>query len=195
MKTSTFLLILFSINLVACLGDEAPDATDNTNPIVVEYIGSVVDDCDKPAPNYKNTLLIHNDCIKIENEIGTLFIELKSSNPNLTGLGLRVHYNSLALSFNTISDIFPKDFIVQGGPVNDNDDDDDDTLTDKYISVNWASVLGDWPGEKTVNSVNKYAETSLFNIKFEVLDINPDNYNINYSISSAPQGISLVLGK
>jgi len=194
MKISSLLLILFSINLVACLGEEAPDTPDTPNPITVQLVGSAVEDCDKSASDYTNTLLIHNDCIKLENETGTLNVELKSDNSELTGLGLRVHYNSMALSY-IDSNIFSKDNIFTDGPFNDSDDFDDDALTDKYINAAWASVGGDWPGKNTINIQTNYAEISLIDINFEIVDSNVINHDINYTTTSIPQGISIILGK
>ena len=197
MKISSLLLILFSINLVACMGEEAPDTPDTPdtpNPITVQLVGSAVEDCDKSASDYTNTLLIHNDCIKLENETGTLNVELKSDNSELTGLGLRVHYNSMALSY-IDSNFFSKDNIFTDGPFNDSDDFDDDALTDKYINAAWASVGGDWPGKNTINIQTNYAEISLIDINFEIVDSNVINHDINYTTTSIPQGISIILGK
>ena len=197
MKISTILLIVSSINLVACLGEkgpETPETPETSNPITVQQVGSGSEDCDKSASDYTNTLLIHNDCIKLENETGTLNVELKSDNSELTGLGLRVHYNSMALSY-IDSNFFSKDNIFTDGPFNDSDDFDDDALTDKYINAAWVSVGGDWPGKNTINIQTNYAEISLIDINFEIVDSNVINHDINYTTTSIPQGISIILGK
>jgi hypothetical protein len=197
MKISSLFLILLSINLVACLGEKGPETSETSetsNPITVQQVGSGSEDCDKSASDYTNTLLIHNECIKLENESGTLNVELKSDNAELTGLGLRVHYNSTALSY-IDSNSFSKDNIFTDGPFNDSDDIDDDALTDKYINAAWASVGGDWPGKNTINIQTNYAEISLLNINFEIVDSNVINHNINYTTTSIPQGVSIILGK
>jgi hypothetical protein len=124
-----------------------------------------------------------------------LNVELKSDNSELTGLGLRVHFDSSALSFDKLSYYFPTEFIGSGGPDNDVDDLDNDATTDKYITAAWASLLGNWPGEDTTNQATNYAEISLININFEIVDSNVINHDINYTTTSIPQGISIILGK
>ena len=63
----------------------------------------------------------------------------------LTGLGLRIHYNSQVLTFNGFSYMLPTGFVQQQAPVDDTADFDNDPTTDKYILVSWADVTGNWP--------------------------------------------------
>ena len=85
------------------------------------------------------------------------------SNNQLTGIGMRVHFNSSLLSFKEITNLVEQDIIVNGqGPFNDEDDFDNDPFTDQYISFGWASLFGNWP--------NVELPAVLMNIAFDVSD-------------------------
>ncbi len=199
MKTSTLLLILFSINLVACLGDEAPDTAEPTQtPIItnVQKVGSAIEDCEKPLANYSNFQQVYNDCISWDESAnkGTLNVKYRSNDVNSTGLGIRIHYDSMELTFDSVSYILSKDNIFSAGPHNDEDNFDNDTKTDKYIDAGWSSLFGEWPGAG-MNDVLGYKEITLMNIEFDRVDNSTENYAINYTSSSSAATLSLVLGK
>jgi hypothetical protein len=104
--------------------------------------------------------------------------DTSDSNNQLTGIGMRVHFNSSLLGFKEITNLIEQDIIVSGdGPHNDEDDFDNDPLTDKYISFGWASLFGNWP--------NVELPIVLMNIAFDVFDtIDTDaiaETNINFS--------------
>ena len=200
MKTSTLLLILFSINLVACLGDEAPDTAEPTQtPIItnVQKVGSAIEDCEKPLANYSNFQQVYNDCISWDESAnkGTLNVKYRSDDATLPGLGVGIHYNSIELSLIVEStDPFTKDNI-NVVELLDTDDLDNDATTDKYINASWASVPGNWPGDVTINSLTGLAEIILINIDFNREDNSTENYVINYTSSSSATGVNLILGR
>lgn len=104
--------------------------------------------------------------------------DTSDSNNQLTGIGMRVHFNSSLLGFKEITNLIEQDIIVSGdGPHNDEDDFDNDPLTDQYISFGWASLFGNWP--------NVELPIVLMNIAFDVFDtIDTDaiaETNINFS--------------
>jgi hypothetical protein len=107
------------------------------------------------------------------------------SNNQLTGIGMRVHFNSSLLSFKEITNLIEQDIIVNGqGPFSDEDDFDNDPLTDQYISFGWASLLGNWP-DIDLPAV-------LMNIAFDVsdaidMDITTET-SINFSHSALASG-------
>jgi hypothetical protein len=198
MKISSLLLLIFSINLVACLGDEAPDTPEPTQTAIIineQEVGSAIEDCEKPLANYSNFQQVYNDCTSWDEDMGILEVKYRSDNASSTGFGLRVHFDSTALSFDKLSYNFPTDYIGFGGPDNDVDDLDNDAITDKYITVAWASLLGNWPGENTTNQITNYAEITLVNIDFNRVDNSTENYVINYTPSSSAAGVNLILGR
>lgn len=80
-----------------------------------------------------------------------------SDNDNeLSGLGLRIHFDSRALTYISSSDVFAQDIIVSGeGPAIDAADFDNDPTTDSYVSYGWASLLNNWPGTEFPASLLK----------------------------------------
>jgi chitodextrinase len=83
------------------------------------------------------------------------------NNSQLSGLGMRVHFDSSLLSFKEITGLIEQDIIIDGlGPYNDEADSDNDPLTDQYIMFGWASLLNNWP--------NVELPTVLMNIAFDV---------------------------
>ncbi|MCY2993890.1 MAG: ParB N-terminal domain-containing protein [Planctomycetota bacterium] len=64
----------------------------------------------------------------------------------LTGLGLRLHYNSSALTFKNFSNVFSTALLSQQLPADDTVDYDNDPATDKYVMLGWADLAGNWPG-------------------------------------------------
>jgi len=74
--------------------------------------------------------------------------ETSTGDTPLTGLGLRMHYDSSFLSFDGLTDVLPNNFIAQQGPMDDVEDFDNDPNTDEYVLVAWSDPLGgSWPNE------------------------------------------------
>ncbi len=71
------------------------------------------------------------------------------SDPALSGLGLRMYYNSSQLTFNGLSNVLANGEITQETPQDDTDDGDGDPSTDKYVLVGWADLSQNWPGAAT----------------------------------------------
>jgi hypothetical protein len=63
-----------------------------------------------------------------------------------TGIGLRIHYNSRAIADLTLKDVYGESLIGMDSAARDDADDlDNDPLTDKFLSVAWIGVSGNWP--------------------------------------------------
>jgi hypothetical protein len=108
-----------------------------------------------------------------------------NNNNQLSGLGIRVHFDSSLVSFNEITGLIEQDIIVDGqGPFSDDADFDNDPLTDQYMLFGWASLYNNWP--------NTELPTVLMNIAFDVsdaidLDITTET-SINFSDSALASG-------
>ena len=72
--------------------------------------------------------------------------DVEDDDSSLTGLGLRVHYNSSLLTFDQFAEVLSTDNIASDGPFNDTEDLDNDPSTDKYLMAAWTSLFGSWPG-------------------------------------------------
>jgi hypothetical protein len=106
--------------------------------------------------------------------------EVSDENDSLTGLGLRIHYDSSVITFSEFEFIFPQDLIATTLAVNDSQDLDNEPLTDKYITASWASLYLDWPGDLPAH---------LLTVKFDVISSNDiSTTRINFSNISSTAG-------
>jgi hypothetical protein len=76
----------------------------------------------------------------------TVSYDASDDNAALTGLGLRVHFDSSVLTYVDASGLVTTDNISPPTLSADTEDYDNDPTTDSYISSNWASVSGNFPG-------------------------------------------------
>ena len=110
----------------------------------------------------------------------TINYDVSDNNPNLTGLGLWIHFDSSVLTFVDFSDVLMLDNISFGGSYDDFENSDNDPKTDRYLSVNWASIGGNWPG---------VLPSSLMTINFDVAqELNIETTNIRFSSTSNTAG-------
>ena len=114
--------------------------------------GSTGDDSTGDDSSNDNSLLqsvsVSNQPLGLlgENVVFDIAYIASDDNNQLSGLGLRVHFDSSILTLNSISDILQQDIIVSGeGPVADAEDFDNDPQTDSYITFGWASLFNNWP--------------------------------------------------
>ena len=99
-----------------------------------------------------------------------------------TGLGLRIHYDSNAVSLAHVYNLLSQDLIDgDSTPVADSSDLDGDASTDTYVDFAWASLFGNWPGSTSAE---------LVRLRLDVSGRAPEFTNINFSSSSHPAGFS-----
>ncbi len=105
---------------------------------------------------------------------------------SLSGLGLRLHYDSSKLTFDALSEVLETNFVQLQGPLVDQDNFDDDAQTDKFLLVAWSDPFGgNWP--------NRGPTADLFRATFTLADdLEPgDSSTINWSASSTAAGYDL----
>ncbi len=76
-------------------------------------------------------------------------VSYKTANPcadRLTGLGLRIHWDSRQLTFIGLTGVRQAGLVAQGPVEADTADADGDPQTDSFAQVAWADVDGAWPG-------------------------------------------------
>jgi endo-1,3(4)-beta-glucanase len=110
----------------------------------------------------------------------TVGYDVTDADATLTGLGLRVHYDSSALEFVGFANVLTTDNISSDGPSDDVDNLDGDTSTDKFITANWASLFGSWPGSLPADLL-----TATFNVAD---DDSLESTVINFSEASNAAG-------
>jgi hypothetical protein len=99
----------------------------------------------------------------------------------LTGLGLRLHYNSSLLTFSALHSVFGTPTQNQS-PANDTNNYDGDTSTDKYVFVAWADMSGAWPGSIPV---------TLYTANFTAVASATGTSTVRFTASSTASGYTL----
>ena len=107
------------------------------------------------------------------------------ANPNLSGMGVRVHFNAAYVSEVRLDNVFQTGLLAVGEVEADTFDLDGDIETDQFILVSWASFSGPtWPGD---------LPTDLFDVVIttteSVADL--DFYPIRFSVSGTSTGYNL----
>ncbi len=106
----------------------------------------------------------------------------------LSGLGLRLHFDSSVLSFdvdNGLSNILSTSFLGLRQVLPDTNDVDNDSATDSFILLSWADFVppSDWPGEGTTPAV-------LYTVEFATSE-NFAGTTLNFTASSTAAGFEL----
>ena len=119
-------------------------------------------------------------------EGNSITISYEATESNLTGLGLRVHYDSSVITLNGFDNVLSSDAITLPSTTSFSDQQnyDNDPSTDAYFIANWASLFGVWPGSNSAN---------LFTLGFTVQEPagelpDSDSTRINFSASSTAAG-------
>ena len=140
-------------------GDTSDDNTSDDGDASDDSSGEdTVDDSTGEDISLIQSITVANEPMGLLNNNVEFEIAYSSSdNDNeLSGLGLRIHFDSRALTYISSSDVFAQDIIVSGeGPAIDAADFDNDPTTDSYVSYGWASLLNNWPGTELPASLLK----------------------------------------
>ena len=111
---------------------------------------------------------------------------VSDSDNTLTGLGLRIHYDSSKLTWTSFSSVLATAKTAQDTtPQNDTANYDGDAATDKYLQVAWADISGNWPSVSLA--------TLLYNANFTIVSGQPigTTTDVNFSSSSVAAGYAL----
>jgi hypothetical protein len=98
-----------------------------------------------------------------------------------TGLGLRIHFDSSAVSVAALTDVLPGTIFANSAPTADDSDFDNDASTDSFIDLGWASLFGGWPGTTPAN---------LATVTFDIAEGATGSSAINFSTSSVAAGFT-----
>jgi hypothetical protein len=121
-------------------------------------------------------------------EGNTITVSYEANQSNLTGIGLRVHFDSSVITPTDFSNVISIGIITEPSTVSFSDDQDfdNDNTTDRFFIANWASLFGVWPGSSPAD---------LFTMEFTVQVPegelpDSDSTPINFSASSKAAGYS-----
>jgi Leucine-rich repeat (LRR) protein len=125
----------------------------------------------------------------------TVSYHVSDGEDDLTGLGLRMHYDSSVLTFVTFDSVLESNNISALGPIQDTQDIDNDSSTDQYISASWASLYIDWPGGLPADLFNAIFEVSN-NETLSQTDINFSaiSTTAGYGFSGEPYNLNIIAG-
>ena len=128
-------------------------------------------------PNYDPTTdnrgpyqIVSTDPETPKAEAGTSFSMVvnyttSDNNQNLSGLGLRIHYDSSKLTWGSFRDVLPTEKTLEDSVPNDDTGDfDNDLTTDKYLTVEWSD--SNWP--------NTALPASLYTVNYTVAEGLPE---------------------
>jgi hypothetical protein len=104
------------------------------------------------------------------------------NNPNLTGLGLRVHFNSSKVTFVGLTNVLQAGLQGVGTPQADTQDFDNDPLTDQFVLVAWVDFNGHWPGTEPAQ---------LFTASFTAAANFTGSTTVRFTASSTAAGYTL----
>ncbi len=65
---------------------------------------------------------------------------------DISGVGLKIFFNSSLLTFNSFANVYPSSFPISGDiPQDDSGNEDGDGATDKFVVIGWGDTLNEWP--------------------------------------------------
>ena len=102
----------------------------------------------------------------------------------LTGLGLRIHWDSSKLTFSNLTNVLSVSWLVTGIPELDTLDDDSDPNTDMFVNVAWMDMGGNWTGVGTTPAL-------LYTANFTTAVDFSGSTQVNFSASSTAAGRTL----
>ena len=132
----------------------------------------------KVTPYPENQTVFQGSPVNIEVNYTTVPV-----NSPLTGLGLRMHYDSDQLTFEQLTDLLGTTLLQQQPPVDDTADYDGDPATDKYVLVSWADIDSAWPGQIPV---------SLLTANLKASSTASGSTSVNFTSSSTAAGWTFV---
>ena len=112
----------------------------------------------------------------------------------VTGLGLRLHYDSSLLQIGEVVDLLREG--KQGDQVkSDTEDFDNDTSTDKFFLATWADTSAEWPyGEVQPVTLYSVPFTALSGFQTTTLKFTQSSGAAGYSFDAADVGVVKIPG-
>ena len=152
--------------------DDSGDVSDGVSYSLSENVTVNSEGSDELAANTQ--VVSVSDVTKSGDQL-SVSVEYNADNADLTGLGLRVHFDSSELTLTDISDVLGQDLIFTDSDAQlDTDDFDGNASTDSFVHVAWASVDGDWTGE---------VPADLLTVNFTVAETATGSTSVGFSAS------------
>ena len=159
---------------------------DGTAPLIADSVAQII------FVSGSNTFGVGNS------NIVNLVYETSDLNSELSGLGIRVHYDSSVIESLEFEDVFSDDLVNSSSDaVVDSENFDDDPTTDRYLAAAWASISGSsWPGSQPVTlaklrvAIKEGADLSTVT----PIRVTSSGTSVGYKFSSDPFYARLIKG-
>jgi hypothetical protein len=152
--------------------DDSGDISDGVSYSLSESVTVNSQGSDEIAENTQ--VVSVSDVTKSGDQL-SVAVEYNADNADLTGLGLRVHFDSSELTLTDISDVLGQDHMFTDPDAQlDTDDFDGNASTDSFVHVAWASVDGNWTGE---------VPADLLTVNFTVAETSTGSTSVGFSAS------------
>ena len=162
---------------------QADDSADISDGVSYGFYNSNTSYAAPTAEEASQHLYVSQTSLSEDDTKLTAIISYDSLEPETAGLGLRVHYDSAALTLDTITDALSADLIFTNGqPTADTDDLDANANTDTYIDAGWASLYGNWP--------NNSLPADVLTLTFDINSGASATTEIDLSALASPVGFS-----
>lgn len=104
-----------------------------------------------------------------------------------SGLGLRVHYDSTALTLLGNEDVFAEGLIGSDSQAMSDDEDlDRDQRTDVYLGLAWGDLRGAWPSQSSVRLASLLFKRDVNSTEPTTLRFSSSALSPGWSLSTAP---------
>ncbi|MDH6076817.1 hypothetical protein NWP16_02840, partial [Chrysosporum ovalisporum FSS-45] len=121
-----------------------------------------------------------------------LFYNTSTGDNTLTGISLRLHYNSNELSFQNVENFFTNNLFVPLVNLADSSDFDNDPSTDRYIQFGYTDFAGNWPNQALPLKLGDFNFTTTGNFDGSQLKVTSDNLASGYTLESQPISVNEV---
>ncbi|KRH95979.1 bluetail domain-containing putative surface protein [Cylindrospermopsis sp. CR12] len=109
-----------------------------------------------------------------------------SGDNTLTGIGIRLHYNSNQISYQGASNLLSTDLF---GDVTDNLDEQDldgDTSTNRYIQIQYADFSGNWPNQNLPVKIGDFAFNTVSSFQQSKVNVTAVDVAPGYTLEARP---------
>ncbi|MDH6099210.1 hypothetical protein NWP21_10235, partial [Anabaenopsis sp. FSS-46] len=115
-----------------------------------------------------------------------LFYNTSTGDNTLTGLSLRLHYNSNELAFQNADNLFSNNLFVPLSDRDDSSDFDNDPNTNKFIQFGYAEFAGNWPNQTLPLKLGDFNFSTTGNFAGTQLNFTSDNLAPDYNLEADP---------
>ncbi|MDH6107236.1 hypothetical protein NWP22_15435, partial [Anabaenopsis tanganyikae CS-531] len=115
-----------------------------------------------------------------------LFYNTSTGDNTVTGISLRLHYNSDELSFQSVENLFSNNLFIPLSDRDDTSDFDNDPNTNKFIQFGYTEFAGNWPNQTLPLKLADFNFTTTGNFTETQLNLSSDNLAPGYSLEADP---------